>query len=163
MYTHQSPYFGALLLVFSKAKFVELSISHGMAVNLDEEDQANLLKERGAKLLEDWEKTYREDSEAMREEICSALWSSFWTIVSVAIISCIFGACTGKIDSSLPVDVPKILTFTGTALVAWAALMELGGDFPVWDGKAFPQLAHSVLFKSIFVPGVAMIMIALVL
>ena len=159
-YARKSPYLGAVHLVFSKAKFLETAVSHGMAVNLEQDGQSKKAQERGRELLEKWEATYRTDYEEMRDAICSALWSSFFTIFLVSALAVVVGVYTGRIGVNFPLDVPKTLAFAGTALVAWATLMELGGDFPVWDGKAFPQIAHSVVFKTIFVPGVAMLLLA---
>ena len=158
-FARQSPYLGALLLVFSKAKFLEIAVSHGMAVNLEDMDQAKRAHERGIELLVRWEETYRTDYSEMQQAISAALWSSFWIILSVMLAACLIGYYSGRIGPALPIDIPKAIAFVGTGLVAWATLMELGGNFHVWDGRAFPQIAHSILFKSIFVPGVAMIMI----
>ena len=83
--------------------------------------------------------------------------------MSAALLAVVAGLALGRISLSLPIDASKVLAFTGSALVAWATLMELGGDFPVWDGKAFPQLAHTVVFKAIFVPGVAMVLASVLL
>ena len=134
-----------------------------MAENLDEEDQQKLARERGEVLLEQWENTYRSDYDIMRAAIRASLWSSFWIIVSAALLAVAAGLALGRISLSLPIDASKVLAFAGSALVAWATLMELGGDFPVWDGKAFPQLAHTVVFKAIFVPGVAMVLASVLL
>ena len=87
-----------------------------------------------------------------------ALWSAFWAIVVVIAIATGVAAYLDRVGPSLPLNTVKSMTFAGSALVAWATLMELGGDFPVWDGKAFPQLAHTVIFKAIFLPGVLLIL-----
>ena len=72
-YARQSPYVGACWLVFSRSRFLRLAVSHGMAENLDEEDQQKLARERGEVLLEQWENTYRSDYDNMRAAIRASL------------------------------------------------------------------------------------------
>jgi len=157
-YTRQSPYRGAFLFFLSKKRFIEMGVLHGMAVNLERQDQQRAVEDRGVQLLNQWEEQYRSDYTTMTNAINAALWSAFWTIVIVVAIAIGIATFLDRISPSLPLDTVRSMTFAGSALVAWATLMELGGDFPVWDGKAFPQLAHTVIFKTIFVPGVLLIL-----
>lgn len=157
-YSRQSPYIGACVFFLSKKKFIEMAVLDGMACNLEAEDQRKRAEESGSQLLKQWEKHYRSDYATMTNAINAALWSAFRTIVVVITISTGVAAYLDRVGPSLPLDTVRSMTFVGSALVAWATLMELGGDFPVWDGKAFPQLAHTVIFKAIFVPGVLLVL-----
>ena len=140
-----------------------MAVLDGMACNLDSEDQRKRADEKGPELLRQWEERYRSDYTKMTSAINTALWSAFWIIVAVIILSLGFAAYLERVSLSLPIDLVKSTTFMGSALVAWATLMELGGDFPVWDGKAFPQLAHTVIFKAIFVPGVLLVLTSILI
>ena len=136
-----------------------MAVLDSMARNLEAEDQRKRAEESGSQLLlKQWEEHYRSDYATMTNAINAALWSAFWTIVVVIAISTGVAAYLDRVGPSLPLDTVRSMTFVGSALVAWATLMELGGDFPVWDGKAFPQLAHTVIFKAIFVPGVLLVL-----
>jgi hypothetical protein len=157
-YTRQSPYIGACVFFLSKKRFIEMAVLDGMAHNLEQDDQRKRAEEGGSPLLERWEEHYRSDYAKMTDAINAALWSAFWTIVIVIAISTGIAIYLGRVSLLLPFDIVRYLTFVGSALIAWATLMELGGDFPVWDGKAFPQLAHTVIFKAIFVPGVLLVL-----
>ena len=157
-YARQSPHLGACVFFLSKKKFIEMAVLHGMALNLEQEDQRKRAEEGGSRLLKQWEEHYRSDYAKMTDAINTALWSAFWTIVVVIAISTGVAAYLDRVSPSLPPDIARSMTFVGSALVAWATLMELGGDFPVWDGKAFPQLAHTVIFTAIFVPGVLLVL-----
>lgn len=157
-YVRQNPYLGACIFILSKEKFLEMAVLDGMACNLECEDQRKVADENGPQLLKQWEERYRSNYTKMTNEISAALWSAFWTIVVVIALSTGIAAYLERISLSLPLDTVRSMTFVGSALVAWATLMELGGDFPVWDGKAFPQLAHTVIFKTIFVPGVLLVL-----
>jgi hypothetical protein len=157
-YTRQSPYFGAIMFLCSKRRFIEMAVQHGMACNLESEDQLKRANERGQDLLKQLEERYRTDYTKMTIEIDAALWWALRIILAVVVLSLVIAGLLGRVSLSLPLDYVKVTTFVGSTLVAWATLMELGGDFPVWDGKAFPQMAHTVVFKSIFVPGVLLVL-----
>ena len=157
-YTRQSPYLGACVFFVSKKKFVDMPVLHGMACNLEADDQRKRAGKDGLPLLKQWEETYRSDYADMTREINVALWSAFWTMVVVIALSTSVAAHLDRVSLSLPLDPARAVTFIGSALVAWATLMELGGDFPVWDGKAFPQLAHAVIFKAKFLSGVSLVL-----
>lgn len=156
-YEIQNRYKGAFFLVFSKEKFVEIAISDGMARNLAAEDQRKRADERGEDLLNQWEQTYKRDYSEMREQIIFELWSSFWTVFCIVGVALIISATLGSVGLEHQFNPKKLVSVLGSALVAWAALMELGGNFPVWDGDSFPQLAHKVVFKIIFVPGILLV------
>lgn len=140
-----------------------MAIQDGMARNLESEDQLKCANERGDELLKQWEELYRADYAKMTIEIDRALWSALRIIVVVVVLSLGIAGFLGRVGVLLPLDHVKATTFFGSTLIAWATLMELGGDFPVWDGKAFPQLAHTVVFKSIFVPGVLLVLTGMLL
>lgn len=162
-YKRQNPYLGACVFFLSKKRFIEMAVLDGMAGNLESEDQRNRADEIGPKLLRQWEERYRSDYTEMTIAINTALWSAFWIIVAVIVLSLGFAAYLERVSLSLPLDLVKTTTFLGSALVAWATLMELGGDFPVWDGRGFPQLAHTVIFKAIFVPGVLLLLASILI
>ena len=142
----------------SKSKFLDMAVAHGMACNLESDDRRKRADDGGSDVLKRWEETYRSDYTEMTTEINAALWSAFWTIVVVVVIAIGVAANLDRIGLSLPLDPVRAVTFIGSALVAWATLMELAGDFPVWDGKAFPQLAHTVIFKVIFLSGILLVL-----
>lgn len=140
-----------------------MAVQHGMACNLESEDQLKRANERGHELLKQWEERYRTDYTKMTVAIDRALWSALRIILVVVALSLGIAGLLGRVSFTLPLDYVKATTFVGSTLVAWATLMELGGDFPVWNGKAFPQLAHTVVFKSIFVPGVLLVLTGMLL
>lgn len=162
-YKRQRPCLGAMVLFLSKSKFIDMSVQHGMACNLEAEDQMKLARENGKEVLDRWEKRYRRDYTEMTNEIKSALFSSLLSILAVSILAFGIACYFGYINFSMPIDYSKTITFIGSMIIAWATLMELGGDFNTYDGKAFPQQAHSIIFKSLFVPGVFLVLIGLLI
>jgi hypothetical protein len=97
------------------------------------------------------------------DEILKAFWSAFWIMAFTAFIAAGIGMYLGKVEPSMSIDWNKVMTFGGSFLIGWATLMELGGNIPVWDGNAFPQLTHTVLFKIIFTPGVLLLLTTILL
>jgi len=162
-YRRQSVYSAALLFLISRKRYVDLAVNHGMAVNLEAEDQRRFLEERGPEVLAQWEQTYRKDYQKMADAIFYALWSAFGIMVVLALMAVAVGLFFGKISPAWPIDPNKLTTFIGSFLVGWATLMELGGNIPTWDGVSFPQLTHSAIFKMIFSPGVFLVLTSILL
>jgi len=162
-YRRQNPYLGAIFFLVARKRYLDMAVSDGMASNLEAPDQKKLAQERGAEILQSWEAKYRTDYTEMTNKISQALWSSFWTMVIASAVSLLAAFYLQKIDFSFPFSPSKFATFTGSALVSWAALMELGGNFPVWDGGSFPQKVHTVIFKAIFIPGVLGVLVSITL
>jgi len=162
-YKRQNPYIGALLFFISKKRFIEIAVQHGMAINLESEDQKKCAEERGDEVLPMWKDTYQRNYSEMTYALNSALWSSFWIIFLLIILAVTIAYFFGRIHLVLPFDWARFTTFLGSTLVGWGTLMELGNDFTVWDGPSFPQLAHKIIFKSIFIPGVLLILISILM
>jgi hypothetical protein len=76
-YARQNPYLGACLFFLLKKKFIEMAVLHGMAINLEAEDQRQRVEDRGTELLKQWEERYRSDYVKMTNEINAALCVRF--------------------------------------------------------------------------------------
>ena len=162
IYNRQNRYIGAFCFLFARKKFVSMSIADGMASNLEAADQRERAEEGGAELLRKWEEQYRKDYSEMATEIGSALWSSFGIIFLISVICLAIAFYFGRVSSALEFNPISGMAYLGSALVGWAALMELG-NFMVWDGLAYPQVVHKVLFKLIFIPGVFLVLLSILL
>lgn len=162
-YQRQSEILGAMHFFFSREKLIEMSVSHGMARNLESTNQKEMVKKRGNELLAQWEARYRSDYSAMFNEIRFALWSSLRTILSLITTSLLVAYLAGSINLEYTFNSLTVIAYLGASLVGWAALMELGNDFMVWDGPAYPRLVHKVIFKVIFVPGVLLVLLGILL
>ncbi|WP_027158174.1 hypothetical protein [Methylobacter luteus] len=162
-YQRQNPYLGALFFFVARKKYLDMAVSDGMAANLEAPDQKKLEQERGEEILRSWEVGYQNGYAEMTNKISQALWSSFWTMVVVSAVSLLAAFYLQKLSFSLPFNPSKFVAYVGSALVGWAALMELGGNLPVWDGGSFPQEVHTVIFKAIFIPGVLGVLMSIVI
>lgn len=163
IYKRQNIILSAIYFFISRKKYIEMAVSHGMACNLEADDQKKSAEERGDVLLAQWERQYRKDYTEMTSEITSALWSSFWVVLLLIFVSFSLAFYFGSLSIDRAFDPVKAIAYVGSSLVGWAALMELGNDFMVWDGPAFPQLVHKVIFKAIFLPGVFFVLLSIVL
>lgn len=162
-YKRQNEYLGACYFVLSKKRFIEMAVRDGMAFNLAAEDQKIHIEEQGEKLLRVWEQQYRQAYTEMTNEILNALWTSFRTTIFLVVFSAFLTYCLGGLSLKLPFSLAKFISYVGSALVGWSALMQLGNDFMVWDEPAFPQKAHTIVFKAIFIPGVFLILLSVLL
>jgi hypothetical protein len=150
-YKRQNIYLGAFFFFVDRKKFLGMAVTDGMAANLEAPDIKQKAEEEA--FLRLCESNYREDYENMTKEISQALWTSFLTLAAISALSLLAAYCLGKVSFSLPFNLSKFVAYIGSALVGWAALMELGGNLPAWDGNSFPQEVHTIIFKAIFIPG----------
>ena len=62
----------------------------------------------------------------------------------------------GRVAPDRPIDIGKALSFVGGSLAAWATLFELGGYVETYGRNQLHELLHPVLFRVIFLPGLAL-------
>ena len=140
-----------------------MAVNHFMACQLEFEDQRQRLENQDPQFRIDFEEKHRKDFIKLTENIRSAFWSSFGIILVVATMALFAGYNFDRINIELLIDFNKVTTFSGSSLIAWATLMILGGDIPFWDGGTFPHLVQTVLFKTIFVPGVFLVLLSILM
>lgn len=152
-----------IYFLFSRKRYIDLAVDHGMALNLEAKDQLKRAEEGGESVLKGWEENYRSGYINMTMTIRKALWEALAFIMLVAFIAVLVGINFGKISSSLSIDYMRIAVFLGTFLTGWATLMELGGSLHTWDGGSLPELTHQAIFKVLFVPGVCLIFVGILM
>ena len=162
-FKRQNIILGTIYFFFSKKKYIDMAVAHAIACSIEVNQQRPIAEERVAEQIAKWEMDLREDYTEMTDSISSALWSSFWIVLSLILTSASLAFYVGSIRVDYPIDLVKIIAYIGSSLVGWAAIMELGNDFAVYDGPAFPQLVHKVIFMMIFVPGVFFILLSILL
>lgn len=149
----RAPLWPALIaLFFREEKYLNLAISHGIAVNLEAAHQAAAYKV-GTFPPSGWEQNARVVARQGREELLSAFCSSFAALAATTFLAIASLWIAGNISPNLPVAWAKVLSAAGGFLAAWATLFALGGIWRSWDGVALHELVHPKLFKLLFVPG----------
>jgi len=148
--------------LFARRKYIELAITHSMALNLEAPDLRKKFEE-GTFPPEDWEANYSAETEKAANQVHHGLWTSFLWVLTVFIIALGIGATQSTSHISFAINVPLFLSFSGTFLVGWATLMELGGGFWTWSGEALHELIHPAIFKILFIPGLLLIFTGIVL
>ena len=82
----------------------------------------------------------------------------------VALLAILLGAWTGSIDPTLNFNPSRVLVFSSSFLIAWAALFELGGPgLSSWDGQTLSEIVHPRIFQTLFLPGTLGLLCATVL
>ena len=149
----RAPLWPALIALFlNEEKYLNLAISHGMAVNLEATDLAAKYK-AGAFPSPGWEKDARALARQGREELLTAFRSAFAALVATTFLAIASLWIAGNISPNLPVAWAKVLSAAGGFLAAWATLFALGGIWRSWDGVALHELVHPKLFELLFLPG----------
>lgn len=145
-------------LLFNEEKYLAMALSHGMAMNLEAPDLAELHR-AGTFPKAGWEQEATQYARQGMEEIRSALASSFATLAGITVASVLALSIAGSISPYLPVSWAKVLSASGAFFAAWATLFALGGIWRSWDGVALHELVHPKLFKLLFFPGTLLAML----
>jgi hypothetical protein len=150
----RAPLWPALIaLFFNEEKYLDLAMSHGMAVDLEAADLAAKYK-AGTFPKPGWEEDARVLARQGREELLSAFRSSLVVLVAITFLAIASLSIAGNISPDLPVAWAKVFSAVGGFLTAWATLFALGSIWRSWDGVALHELVHPKLFKLLFLPGV---------
>lgn len=151
-------YKAVFLFLFARKNYIALAINHGMAINLEAPDLIKKYKE-GTFPINGWEVDAEKSAKKGANQISRGLWGAFGFILLAAFIALGVGYFSGSINPSLSINYNLLSTFIGTFLASWATLMELGGGFATFSGKALHELIHPVMFKLLFIPGVCLLFI----
>ena len=138
---------------FNKQKYLDLAVSHGMAINLEAPDLAKKFHD-GTFPPPGWEKRDRADASNGRSDLLRALRHSLYAMSIVTALALTVLWVAGKVNFDFPIAWPKVFGGTGTFLIGWSALFELGEYWKSWDGIALHELVRPKLFMVLFLPGV---------
>ncbi|MDX9765809.1 MAG: hypothetical protein RBT51_00550 [Ectothiorhodospiraceae bacterium] len=163
IYKIQNPYCGALAFLLSTKHFIEMSVENDMARNVLIEKQNETSRAMTADQLEAMEQQFIAGHSEVINNIKSVFLSSLFYVLAASSISILIAAILGHVNANFPINKTKILSLLGSSLIAWATLMKLGGNFSTWNGEAFPQIVQTVIFKSIFIPGVSFVLLSILM
>lgn len=144
----------AAAILFSRERYLELAIEHNLAINIRAADMRALF-DRGEYPKTGWEQEERNSAAAHAEQLVSGLRASFLTSLGFLLMGLLAAAALGKVAPSLPFSEAKILSTVGGFLAAWVTLFELGDYAETYSGEAIHEIVRPVLFKFIFLPGLA--------
>ena len=148
------------LFIFVFSKYQRIAANHNIAINLEVPDLRRNF-ENG---------TYKPDiRDAMIDAIASAnklrlaLLKSFLAVFLTFSVALSIGLFEGSIKPSLPLSWKKCLELTAAFLLMWSTLFELGWGLRTWKGQALHELIHSFIFRTIFISGSFVLMLALII
>lgn len=141
-----------LCLLFSHDTYLDMAVSHCMAINLEAND-LRLAFDEGSFPEAGWETAARLSAGAHAKELRAGMWSALMTTVAFAVTGLMLAAVLGKVHPALPLDWGKVLSVVGGLLAAWATLFELGGYTETYSGEALHEKLRPVFFRAAFLPG----------
>lgn len=141
-----------LCFLFRHETYLDMAVSHGLAINLEASDLRRAFDE-GRFPSAGWEIEARLSADAHAKELGDGIWSALMTTLAFAIAGTILAAALGKVHPALPLDWGKILSVLGGLLAAWATLFELGGFTETFSGEALHEKLRPIFFRTVFLPG----------
>lgn len=139
-------------LLFKYERYLEMAVSHGMAINLEAADLRRLF-DQGRFPRVGWEVEARSNADAHAKELKAGLRSSLLTTLAFAAAGIALLLALGKIHPALPPDWGKAMSMLGGLLAAWATLYELGGYTATYSGEALHEKLRPTFFRAAFLPG----------
>jgi hypothetical protein len=149
-----SPWQAAIAVVFRPSAYVRLGLTHELAVNLQAKDLAAAYG-RGEFPAQGWQAEARQRIHEQGCLVRSGLFASFAVTVAFLAVGLAIAALAGTVSVALPVAPGKVLGIVGGGLAAWATLFQLGGYSETYSGEAVHEIVRPILFKCMFLPGVA--------
>lgn len=160
-YKPTHPLKGVWLFFVSRQDYLDAAVEHVVWLNLQAEDLRRKFLE--GKFSPDSE-SYRENELKRFKGVRKQFWNSFGQIAAIATLALLIGSYLGLIDVDLKFHPGKGMGFSGTFLVAWAALFELGGPrLASWDGETLSEIIHPKIFQLLFIPGTFALMCSILL
>jgi len=140
------------LFLVAPERYLDLAVNHSVWINLKAPDlRADFEKGVYTPNVEEIRESERQRAKDLRSRLRVTLFS---TALAAAIASTIAYAI-GSIGFESDFNLRKIFASTGTFLIGWATLFELGTGLVTWSGETLSELVHPKLFQVIFVPGLS--------
>ena len=153
-YSRGIPHRAALALFLRRDLYLDLATEHEIAVNLEAPDIRSAY-DQGEYPKLGWQLEARAGARVNAVQLVSGVRGALFTTTVFVAIGLLLGFACGRVGLSLPIAEGKWLSTIGGFLVAWATLFELGGYAETYGGEALHDVVRPVLFKSIFLPGLA--------
>lgn len=141
-----------LCLLFSHETYLDMAVSHVMAINLEASDLRQRFEE-GSFPTPGWKAKARLSADAHAKELRGGMWSALKATMAFAMAGLMLAALLGKVHPALTLDWGKALSVVGGLLAAWATLFELGGYTETNSGEALHEKLRPMFFRAAFLPG----------
>lgn len=141
-----------LCFLLKPEKYLDMAVSHRMAINLEASDLRRAFDE-GKFPCAGWEAEARLSAANHARELRRGMWSALVTTLAFSATGLAFAAIFGKVHPALPWDCGKLLSVAGGLLAAWATLFELGGYTETISGESLHEQLRPFFFRTAFLPG----------
>jgi hypothetical protein len=149
-----SPWQAIVPLFFRRARYLDLAVSHALALCL-ESPQYREPHARGEFPGPAWEPDTRKNLTPAASKLVRSLGASLFATITFAAAALLLALLLGRVGMGRPLDIAKTLSFVGAFLAGWATLFELGGYVETFSNEQLHELLHPVLFRVLFLPGLA--------
>ena len=150
-----SPWRAVLPMLFARERFIELAIAHSLALCAANSQYQSAMAQ-GQFPSASWEAETRANLTKYTTSLLRAFWSSLGVTCAFIALGVIAALLFGRLSPDRPLDLGKLLSVLGAFLAGWATLFELGGVVATFSGEQLHELVHPVLFRGLFLPGVAL-------
>lgn len=142
----------------SKTLYLESAVNHCAWLNLKAED----LRQKYLEGVFDPVSQETREGELQRfTALRRQFWWSFLQMITIALLSLAVGFRLEVVIPNLTLHAGKVIVLSGSFLIGWAALFELGGpSFRSWDRETLSEVIHPRLFQLLFIPGIFLLLLA---
>lgn len=141
-----------ICFLFRHQTYLDMAVSHGMAINLEARDLRRAFEE-GKFPSAGWEADARVSAAKHAQELRKGMLSALISTIAFASVGLVLAAVLGKVHPTLPLDFGKLMSVFGGLLAAWATLFELGGYSETFSGEALHERLRPFFFRAAFLPG----------
>jgi hypothetical protein len=152
-FAYAKPWYSLLLLFLNRPRFIELAISHSMAVSLEASDLQRL-HSAGKFLKIDWKVDAEKQAKEASKVLYAAFLTSFLWMLAASCLSILVAVLFEKISFELTISISKLLSTIGSFFAGWGTVFQLGTPIASWKGRTLPELVHTKIFLVLFILGV---------
>lgn len=152
--TRVSPWRALGALFLDRERFVRLARDHALALCIEKSQFRDTIANGGFPNAV-WETETKNNLAIASNQLVRSFCRSL--LLTIVFFAGAIGAAMllGRISLDQPLDIGKALSFVGAFLAGWATLFELGGYVVTYSGNQLHELLHPVLFRIVFLPGLA--------
>ena len=145
-------------LFFARARYIEMAVSHALALCL-EKQQFRESYGRGVFPSQAWEAETRTNLGPYGSKLARSFGWSFLLTAAFFVAALAVALLLGRVALDRPLDIGKSLSLLGAFLAGGARLCGVGGYGETFSGEQLHELLHPLLFRIVFLPGLALAVI----
>lgn len=154
LHSRVTPWRALFPMLFARERYLDLAVHHAVAL-CSTNAQYQQSYAAGVFPSPQWIAETRSDLAAHATVVVRCFWSSLFVTCALVAVALLVALLLGRVAPDRPLDIGKFLSLLGGSLAGWATLFELGGNVATFSGKQLHEETHPVLFRVVFLLGVA--------